>query len=82
MLVENSTVTIWSILETPIENINVSDAKLRSHQVINLDRLLFHSIRVCRVYNWWFHVTQVSLIIAQVKSKNRLPFNKLSQEIE
>ena len=69
MLVENSTVTIWSILETPIENINVSDAKLRPHQVINLERLLFHSNRVCRVYNWWFHVTQVRLIIAQVKSK-------------
>ena len=30
---------------------------------------------------WWFHVTQISLIITQVK-KNRLPFNILSQEIE
>ena len=28
-----------------------------------------------------FHVTQISLIITQVK-KNRLPFNILSQEIE
>ena len=30
-----------------------------------------------------FHVTQVSLIITQVKTKiRRLPFNKLSQETE
>ena len=29
-----------------------------------------------------FHVTQVSLIITQVKNKIALPCNKLSQEIE